>query len=158
MEQGNLIEDALSNNMELKTDLNVTVDEIVVTPDGSGPTPAVRQAVFENDDINDANADSEDIDDEENFLCSIEKIKEEAYVEEAKAHHLQPHRTEDAPRLLQGALKEGVVKADESETEEDEKKDVTDEEASREMGIREIKAEEHDHHIHARVRIFFIFI
>lgn len=127
------------------TDLETAMDEAVVTPDGTGPSSVVLNGDLENDD---APADSQDIDEEENFLCSMEKIQEENEFDEVKGH--QPHRAEDAPKLLQGALKEGVVKADDSETEDDEKKDTAVDDNLQNSKMTEVKTEEHAHHTHAR--------
>ena len=59
-------------------------------------------------------------DEEENLLMSLEEKAEQ----EANHEIHQPNAVEEAPRLLQAALKEGQVKADESEEEEEEKVDV----------------------------------
>ena len=59
-------------------------------------------------------------DEEENLLMSLEEKAEQ----EADHEIHQPNAVEEAPRLLQAALKEGQVKADESEEEEEEKVDV----------------------------------
>jgi len=136
-------------NGRVITDLESEMDEKIVTPDGAGPSSTVKKGdEFENDDGNDLNADSEEMDEEENFLCSIEKLKEEVEEDDARAHPLQPHNPEDAPRLLKGALKDGVVKADDSETEEDEKK-----EAGTDLQDSDMKQDAHEHHVHSRVRL-----
>ena len=53
-------------------------------------------------------------DEEENLLMSLEEKAEQ----EADHEIHQPNAVEEAPRLLQAALKEGQVKADESEEED----------------------------------------
>lgn len=63
---------------------------------------------------------SEEIDEEEALLVSIEKQKEEEEAEEAAHPHAQPKDISSAPKLLQDALKKGQVKPDESEEEEEE--------------------------------------
>jgi len=123
------------------TNFETGVEEIVVTPNAQTSISSIQNGAFENEDDPNLNADSQEIDEEENFLCSIEKKQEEAEIEDAISHPNQPHRTEEAPTLLRGALKEGLVKADDSETEEDEKKDA---------GIEQSKGEVHEHHTHSR--------
>jgi hypothetical protein len=54
-------------------------------------------------------------DEEENLLMSLEEKAEQ----DADHEIHQPNAVEEAPRLLQAALKDGQVKADESEEEED---------------------------------------
>ena len=73
------------------------------------------------EDTKDEDLESEDVDEEEALLLSIEIEKEKEEKEEAAHPHAQPSEITAAPRLLQDALKKGVVTADDSE-EEDEAK------------------------------------
>ena len=85
-----------SSNGDSKTD--------IVNPDGEDDEDNVEEVVAAEED------------EEENLLMSLEEKAEQ----EADHEIHQPNAVEEAPRLLQAALKEGQVKADESEEEEDE--------------------------------------
>ena len=76
----------------------------IVNPDGEDDEDNVEEVVAAEED------------EEENLLMSLEEKAEQ----EADHEIHQPNAVEEAPRLLQAALKEGQVKADESEEEEDE--------------------------------------
>lgn len=66
----------------------------------------------------DDDLESEDVDDEEALLLAIEKEKEKEEAEEAAHPHAQPKTVTEAPRILQDALKQGLVAASDSEEEE----------------------------------------
>lgn len=66
----------------------------------------------------DEDLESEDVDDEEALLVALEIEKEKEAAEEAAHPHEQPKEITAAPKLLQDALKKGVVTADDSEEEE----------------------------------------
>jgi hypothetical protein len=90
--------------------------------------------------------DEEDVavvDDEENLLMTLE---EKAQHELDETVMQQPKAIEEAPRLLQAALKDGKVKADESEEEEEKDNAVTATTAAASMAPQ----------IHARVRSLFV--
>jgi hypothetical protein len=115
----------------------------------------------------DEDLDSEDVDEEEVLLVSLEIEKEKEEAEEAAHPHEQPKEITAAPKLLQDALKKGVVTADDSEEEEEkarrqEKSRVTTVATKGEkmvMATDDSAAQEEkkgddepvDHHVHARV-------
>lgn len=114
----------------------------------------------------DEDLESEDFDEEEALLVSLEIEKEKEEAEEAAHPHEQPKEITAAPKLLQDALKQGVVTADDSEEEEEaqrqEKSRVTSVAtkgekmgmAADDSAIQEEKKgddEPVDHHVHARV-------
>lgn len=65
---------------------------------------------------------ADELDEEENFLCKIEKQKEDA--EETKSHQPITQETVDAPRLLQDALKKESVDHDVSKSYEKENNEI----------------------------------
>eukprot|EP00544_Gedaniella_sp_CCMP2646_P001890 CAMPEP_0202508928 /NCGR_PEP_ID=MMETSP1361-20130828/52506_1 /ASSEMBLY_ACC=CAM_ASM_000849 /TAXON_ID=210615 /ORGANISM="Staurosira complex sp., Strain CCMP2646" /LENGTH=809 /DNA_ID=CAMNT_0049143123 /DNA_START=85 /DNA_END=2514 /DNA_ORIENTATION=- len=83
----------------------------------AAPTlPAIktdRKSKYVDDDL-----ESEDVDDEEALLLAIEKEKEKEEAEEAAHPHAQPKTVTEAPRILQDALKQGLVAPSDSEEEE----------------------------------------
>jgi hypothetical protein len=90
----------------------------------------------------------EDDDEEEHLLMSLEEKAEQ------EADHLmihQPKTVEEAPKLLQAALKGGQVKADESEEEEEE------EEAAEDVAHAAVAASP-EVHVHKRVRCHWQFV
>ena len=121
-------------------------------PEPSSPlSPSKREQAFsvkeeENDD------DDGDLDSEEDFLATIEK--EEAQKESTADHH-QSKDANNAPRLLQDALKKGDVKQDDSE-EEEEKKDAKERNGDGDGDLKEKFAKEKEdaeeqEHVHQRV-------
>ena len=65
--------------------------------------------------------ESEEVDDEEALFVALEKEKEKEEAEEAAHPHPHPTDIQSAPKLLQDALKAGVIKVNES-TADDERK------------------------------------
>lgn len=113
-----------------------------------------------NDRYNDDDLESEQMDDEEALLVSLEKEKEEHDLEEAAHPHAQPKAVAEAPRMLQDALQKGLVAASDSEEEEnkreEEKKAASPEKSvagKTESAMEEEKKgdDEHEPHYHARV-------
>jgi len=112
----------------------------------------------------DDDLESEDVDDEEEaLLVALEKEKEKEDAEEAAHPHEQPKSVTSAPRILQDALKKGLVTASDSE-EEEEKKEQEKKAASAspeklaaakgKSAIQEEKKGDDEHtepHYHARV-------
>lgn len=79
-------------------------------------------------------------DEEENLFLELEQEKEKEDQEELLHPHAQPKAVEAAPRLLQAALKEGQVRASDSEEESDKEKTASPEK----------KKEEEEPHYHKR--------
>jgi hypothetical protein len=131
----------------------------------AAPTlPAIktdRKSKYVDDDL-----ESEDVDDEEALLLAIEKEKEKEEAEEAAHPHAQPKTVTEAPRILQDALKQGLVAPSDSEEEEIkqelEKKVASPVKVATKDGsaIEEEKKGDDEHtqepHYHARVREYGI--
>jgi hypothetical protein len=99
----------------------------------------VADIMYEEDGVDDDAVENETPDEEENLFMSLEE-QEKADAEAAALN--QPKAVEAAPRLLQAALKEGQVKADESE-----------EESDKEAASEQKQPVSPEPHIHKRVRL-----
>jgi hypothetical protein len=102
--------------------------EPVITPTGTA-TSVLDKTVEADDEMEEEDDEEEVPDEEEQIFISLEQQKEQEDLEEALHPHAQPKDVTAAPVLLQRALKEGQVKADESEEESDKEKKAPVEEA-----------------------------
>jgi hypothetical protein len=116
------------------------------TLDDTGAVPKKMAPASEDGDVDeevDADMVSEEVvDEEENLFHTLE---EETKVKAMQEMVDQPKAVEAAPRLLQTALKEGQVKADDSEEESDKERETKAADSSPD------KPASSEHHVHKRV-------
>lgn len=131
-----------------------SIPEVLFSADRAAKTDGNND---EEDDIDDdddidgeKNVSNVPLDDEENLFNTLEHEQEEMIL---ASQLYQPKAVASAPRLLQAALKEGQVKADDSEEESDQEKQAMESggEAAAAASPEKV-ASLSDHHIHKRVR------
>lgn len=94
---------------ETKTPADIMATITSETTDKIKPSAALSFST--NHDIDE---ESEEVDDEEALFVALEKEKEKEAAEEAAHPHPHPTDIKSAPKLLQDALKAGVIKVNES--------------------------------------------
>ena len=107
----------------------------------SNPIALKVENIADEEDADEEDANDPEVpDEEENLFLELEQEKEKEEQEELLHPHAQPKAVEAAPRLLQAALKEGQVRASDSEEESDKEKTASPEK----------KKEEEEPHYHKR--------
>lgn len=104
-----------------ETEGTTTTVSMDVSSNAAPPVPLVK--TDPNIKYKDDGVESEDIDEEEALLVTLEKEKEKEEAEEAAHPHEQPKSVNAAPCLLQAALQKGLVAASDSEEEETKKEE-----------------------------------
>jgi len=123
------------------TTANGTAAALPVAQGSSNHIALKVENIADEDDADEEDADEpEEPDEEENLFLELEQEKEKEDQEELLHPHAQPKAVEAAPRLLQAALKEGQVRASDSEEESDKEKTASPEK----------KKEEEEPHYHKR--------
>ena len=108
----------MSNTVKAEAESEATASATAMAVSSNAAPTLASGKTDPNINYKDEDDESEDVDDEEALLVALEVEKEKEHAEESAHPNEQPKDVAAAPRILQDALKQGLVTASDSEEEE----------------------------------------